>query len=198
MLMTYPSKLRTEKEQISQDYQRQLEHAEKTAEANAERVRRRTDAEIADLQSKVERLEADLEKVWWYPKYCLIDINKIQANKNHVQDLQTAHEEYTTSKAELEARLKRAEEKSKESEQRASTAHDRLATAESALNDKEKARQAAQSELDDLLMVFGDIEEKVSKYKERLKELGENVSDDEDDDDDDDEEDGGEDESGVD
>ncbi|PQE23148.1 hypothetical protein CJF31_00006857 [Rutstroemia sp. NJR-2017a BVV2] len=182
------SKLRNEKEQISQDYQRQLEHAEKTAEANAERVRRRTDAEIADLQRKVERLEADLEK----------------ANKNHVQDLETAHEEYTTSKAELEARLKRAEERSKESEERAGTAHDKLATAESELNDKEKARQAAQSELDDLLMVFGDMEEKVSKYKERLKELGENVSDDEDDDDDDDdddnddEEDGGEDESGVD
>jgi peptidoglycan hydrolase CwlO-like protein len=97
--------------------------------------------------------------------------------------------------------LKRAEERSKESEERAGTAHDKLTTAESAVNDKEKARQAAQSELDDLLMVFGDMEEKVSKYKNRLKELGENVSDDEDDDDDDDnddEEDGGEDESGVD
>jgi len=34
-------------------------------------------------------------------------------------------------------------------------------------------------------MVFGDVEEKVAKYKARLRELGETVSDGEDDDDDD-------------
>jgi hypothetical protein len=32
-------------------------------------------------------------------------------------------------------------------------------------------------------MVFGDLEEKTAKYKERLKELGESVSDGEDDED---------------
>jgi hypothetical protein len=38
-------------------------------------------------------------------------------------------------------------------------------------------------------MVFGDLEDKVTKYKERLKELGGNVSDaDEDDEEDEDEE----------
>ena len=94
--------------------------------------------------------------------------------------------------AEKDARLKRAEEKAKESEERASTAHGRIAKAEAALQEKETARHAAQSELDDLLMVFGDLEDKVAKYKERLKALGENVSDDEDEDDDE------EDESGVD
>lgn len=41
-----------------------------------------------------------------------------------------------------------------------------------------------QNELDDLLMVFGDLEDKVNKYKEQLKGLGENVSDGEDDDED--------------
>ncbi|RAL67205.1 hypothetical protein DID88_007982 [Monilinia fructigena] len=98
---------RAEHDRAIQDYQRQLEHVQKTAEANAERVRRRTDAEIADLKSKIEKLEADLDK----------------ANKNHVQDLQTAHDEYTTSKAEQDARLKRAEENAKEAEERAGTAH---------------------------------------------------------------------------
>ena len=38
----------------------------------------------------------------------------------------------------------------------------------------------AQSELDDLLMVFGDLEDKTQKYKDRLKQLGEIVSDGED------------------
>ena len=37
-------------------------------------------------------------------------------------------------------------------------------------------------------MVFGDLEDKVRKYKGRLKELGENVSDGEDEEDDDDDE----------
>ncbi|KAA8565890.1 hypothetical protein EYC84_009703 [Monilinia fructicola] len=168
---------RAEHDRAIQDYQRQLDHVQKTAEANAERVRRRTDAEIADLRSKIEKLEADLDK----------------ANKNHVQDLQTAHDEYTASKAEQDARLKRAEENAKEAEERAGTVHDKITKMETALQEKETARQAAQSELDDLLMVFGDLEEKVTKYKERLKALGESVSDDEDDDEDDDEE---EDESG--
>lgn len=54
---------------------------------------------------------------------------------------------------------------------------------------KETEREAAQNELDDLLMVFGDLEEKVAKYKERLKTLGEPVSDGEDGEEDDTEED---------
>lgn len=43
--------------------------------------------------------------------------------------------------------------------------------------DKERERQAVQGELDDLLMVFEDLEEKAAGYKERLKELGGSVSD---------------------
>ncbi|KAF5870366.1 putative intracellular protein transport protein [Botrytis fragariae] len=118
----------------------------------------------------------------------------------------------------VQTKLAKAEEKIKELEEQTSTAQTKLAKAEADLQDKETARQAvqnkvakveadlqdketarqaAQSELDDLLMVFGDMEEKVTKYKERLKALGENVSDDEDDDDDDDDE-GEEEESGVD
>lgn len=80
------------------------------------------------------------------------------------------------------ARLQRAEEKAKEAEARSEAATDRAAKAEQSLVEKEKERKAVQNELDDLLMVFGDMEEKSEKYKERLKELGENVSDGEDED----------------
>lgn len=84
------------------------------------------------------------------------------------------------------------------------------------LKEKEEQHSSTQTELDDLLMVFGDLEDKVEKYKvwfilhklrsaqrlmrcpqERLKDLGETISDgeeeedgDNDDDDDDDTEDG--------
>ena len=66
------------------------------------------------------------------------------------------------------------------------------------MSEKEEERKIAQGELDDLLMVFGDLEEKVSKYKvglsshyveadtnqakqRQLKALGEEVSEGEDD-----------------
>jgi seryl-tRNA synthetase len=101
----------------------------------------------------------------------------LQANKNHVQDLQTAHNEYTADRTEQAARLQRAEEKAKEAEARSNAAIERAVKAENSLAEKEKEKKAVQSELDDLLMVFGDLEETSEKYKERLKELGENVSD---------------------
>ncbi|RDL37240.1 ARM repeat-containing protein [Venustampulla echinocandica] len=165
------NKIRADQEKVAQDHQRQLEHVQKTNEANAERTRKRMEAEISDLKSNISKLEADLSK----------------ANKNHLQDLQTAHDEYTANQKEQTARLQRAEEKAKEAEERGQSASKRATTAESALVEKEKEKQAIQSELDDLLMVFGDLEDKVTKYKDRLKELGESVSEAEDDDEDGDE-----------
>jgi chromosome segregation ATPase len=109
----------------------------------------------------------------------------LQANKNHVQDLQTAHSEYTTTLNEQAARLKLAEEEAKEFEARSDTLNTRVRKAEKSAAEKEAARQTAQSELDDLLMVFGDLEERCERYKKRLKDLGESVSDAEDGDDDD-------------
>lgn len=52
------------------------------------------------------------------------------------------------------------------------------------LAEMEKEKQAVQSELDDLLMVFSDLEAKVTRYKEKLQALGEVISDDEDEDED--------------
>lgn len=83
-LLTWTSKLRSELSRIIEDNKRQLEHVQKTsdaniertrrrmeaemaelqktAEANAEKTRKRMEAEIADLQNNVNRLEADLTK----------------------------------------------------------------------------------------------------------------------------------------
>lgn len=62
-MLTRSSKLRAEQSRMIQDHQRQLEHVQKTAEANADRTRKRMEAEIADLQSHAGRLETDLAKV---------------------------------------------------------------------------------------------------------------------------------------
>jgi len=157
-------KQQAEHARIVQDHQRQLDHVQKTADANADRSRRRMEAEISNLQSDISKLETSLAK----------------ANKNHVQDLQTAHEEYTINLKEQTKRLKLAEEKAVEFETKSNALNARLVNAEALLVEKENERKATQSELDDLLMVFGDLEDKTQRYKERLKQLGESVSDGED------------------
>jgi len=50
-------------------------------------------------------------------------------------------------------------------------------------DEKEDERAKVQGELDDLLMVLGDLEDKVGEYRGKVKELGGEVSDDEDDED---------------
>ncbi|KAH7397743.1 p115 like vesicle tethering protein [Cadophora sp. MPI-SDFR-AT-0126] len=158
-------KLQAEQARLIQDHQRQLEHVQKTSEANFDRIRKRTEAELADLRSKIGKLNADLAK----------------ANKDHVQDLQTAHLEYQSNSTEQAIKLQRAEEKAKDLEARGDAATENAAKAAASLAEKEQEKQAVQGELDDLLMVFGDMEDKVKQYKDRLKALGETVSDGEED-----------------
>lgn len=94
--------LRAEQIRASQDHQRELEHVGKTADGNMERMRKRMEAENADLLKSLSKVEADLAK----------------ANKDHIQDLQTAHLEYTANMADQAARLQRAEEKARDCEMR--------------------------------------------------------------------------------
>lgn len=124
------------------DLQSQMQKARHEADADASRIRDRNHAEVKDLQDTVNRLRGELDK----------------ANKEHVQDLQTAHEDYSTRNSSLESRLERAEDKAKDAEERADRSHGELET-------KEEARKAAQTELDDMLMVLGDLEEKRTRDK---------------------------------
>lgn len=144
------------------------------ADDSAARVRERHAAEVADLKQAFQKLQTEFEK----------------ANKDHLQDLQTAYEESSAKLSAVESRLRRAEEGIEEAEGRADRAESKLKDtisnaekAEKALQEKETAREAAQTELDDLLMVLGDLEEKRTKDKQRLKDLGEQVSDADDNDD---------------
>ncbi|CAL3962408.1 unnamed protein product [Diplocarpon coronariae] len=165
-------KLQAEQNRIIHEHQRQIEHFHKTSQANADRIQKRTEAEIASLQNIIDKLETNL----------------LKANKDHLLDLQTANIEYETSSAEQAARLQRAEEKAKDLEIRSDAATENSSKMTALLADKDKEKQAVQGELDDLLMVFGDLEDKVKEYRERLEALGESVSDVEDEDDHKDEE----------
>ena len=125
-----------------QSLQMDMQKAKVESNTSAERVRKRNEAEIADLKATITRLRTELEK----------------ASKEHVQDLQTAHEDYTSKIAALEARLQRAEEK-------AGDTADRAARLQKEVAEKEEARRTAQTELDDMLMVLGDLEEKRARDK---------------------------------
>ena len=129
-------------EAFMQSLQGEVQRAREAAEADATRVRTRTNAEIDDLKATVRTLRDELEK----------------SSKEHAQDLHIAHEDYSTKIFGLESRLQRAEDKANDAEVRAS----RL---QSETDIKEEARRSAQTELDDMLMVLADLEEKRSRDK---------------------------------
>lgn len=155
------SQVETQKihETMVQSLQKEMERAREAADADATRVRTRTDAEIGDLQATGRRLRDKLEK----------------SSKEHAQDLHIAHEDYSMKTSGLESRLQRAEEKANDAEARAN----RL---QSEADSKEEARKSAQTELDDMLMVLADLEEKRSRDKKHLRILGEDVSEGDEDD----------------
>ena len=148
---------RSQAEQSRRSLIDQHEKALNGADSRARQASERDDAEMKDLKKQISDLQKQLSKV----------------EKNHSQDLQTAHDEYNTKSSDLEARLKRAEERAGDANAQAQAARDKV-------EEEKSGRAAVQTELDDLLVVFGDLEAKRSTDKARLKELGEEVSEDED------------------
>ncbi|CAG7953287.1 unnamed protein product [Penicillium nalgiovense] len=147
-------------------------------ESNLAAAKEEHEAEIATLKQSVAALESDLTKA--------------QKSSN---DLETAQEGTASETSALEARAKEAEGKAKEAESHARSAAEALKSIQTQLDkakaeakEKEEARQSAQSELEDLLIVFGDLEAKRTEDKQRLKGLGEEVSEAEDDDEDEEDE----------
>ncbi|KAK5660813.1 hypothetical protein OQA88_12181 [Cercophora sp. LCS_1] len=153
-------------------WQRQIETVKRTAEQEAERIRRRSEAEKADLKATISRLEVDLMKA-----------NKVkQTTEAKVSELEGTVKKKGSEVEVWEKKGRDLEGKIKLLEETSGTLEARAKKAERTAEEKEEERKSAQNELDDLLMVFGDLEE-----KERLKALGESVSDGEDDDEDGDE-----------
>ncbi|KAI8957580.1 p115 like vesicle tethering protein [Daldinia sp. FL1419] len=152
------------------ELQRQLEYIRKTADAEAARIQRRSEAEMADLRATISRLEVDLMK----------------ANKAKTEELHMAQEEFAVKLSAAQSEAKAAEERCSSLEKQLSQKDKELEKSRAQVEEREEQKAATQTELDDLLMVFGDLEEKVEKYKKRLVDLGEAVSDGEDENEDDD------------
>ncbi|KAL2144680.1 hypothetical protein VTI28DRAFT_8708 [Corynascus sepedonium] len=205
---------------------RQGETARRAAEQEAERIRRRADADMADLRATVSRLEVDLMKADRARAAAEARAAELEgAVGKKEKEIERAEREVREAEAraktaerkvgeaedtareaegkaqEIESRAKEAEARATKAEGEAKELRTKLGKAEKDTQEakkeakaKEEERKNAQSELDDMLEVFGDLEEKVTKYKKQLKELGQEVSDGEEDEDEDDEEEDGEDE----
>jgi hypothetical protein len=57
------AQLRSQQTILESDHQKKLEQIRKIGEAEAEKIKRRTDAEIADFKATISRLEVVLMKV---------------------------------------------------------------------------------------------------------------------------------------
>lgn len=125
-------------------------------ESKGAKLRERYERDVADLRKTVEQLQASLDK----------------ANKEHSSELQTAREEASARYAALETRIKEMEqelEKQKglvaQLEQELKETRDALSQAKAEVEFKEQARKEIQSELEDLLIVFTDLEAKRKEDK---------------------------------
>ncbi|GAB0137200.1 hypothetical protein EsDP_00005476 [Epichloe bromicola] len=152
--------------------QNALIQAQKAAQSQIERVQLRAEAEGADYKASINRLEVDL----------------IKAGKNRTLEIQSLQEQNDKllaveagKRKEVEARAQSLEEQLRQMTAKADELHAKAKTAEAKLSNELAAKKTVQAELDDLLIVFGDLEEKVARYKVRLRELGEDVSDGEED-----------------
>lgn len=127
------------------EWQRQLESTRKTADTEMERVRRRSEAEKADLKATISRLEVDLMKA-----------HKATSG---------AEAECAELRSQLQTSARKASEMEKGIEAAQAGSRGEQERLQGQLRKAEDERKAVQGELDDLLMVFADLEEKATRYE---------------------------------
>ena len=144
-LRTFEQQNEQARDKLVQEHRSALTAAEKKREGLNVRYQQEIDSFQSKLKEAREAGQADVDSL----KQKIADLQRKleKTEHDHVQDLQTANDEYQTKLAASEA-----------------------------------SKKDVQTELDDLLVVFGDLEAKRGGDKAKLKELGQDVSDDDDDD----------------
>ncbi|KAL6689812.1 ER to Golgi protein transport [Trichoderma pleuroticola] len=155
--------LRAEHADLWGEHTAQLKKANEKAEEK--------EKELKNLKEEAERLREQAEE-----------------RRKEAEKRQDEYEKLQDEVEKLQQETKKLREEAEKSQEETEKLKQEAAKTKQAVADADKAKDAVQSELDDLLMVFGDLEEKLGKYKTRLKGLGQEVSDGEDDDGDDGEE----------
>ena len=115
---------------------------------NFEQTQRRTKDEIAVVQETISSLKSSLQD-------SETQIKKLKSEKDA---LQGSIDKLKTENQDLRSRMQDQTWKVKDAE-------DKLRKSELSVKEKEEARAAAQTELDDLLIILGDLEDKRTKDK---------------------------------
>ncbi len=129
---------------------------------------------VQDLQSKLDTAkqqhESEIAKLESANETIRSELNTMK--EQSTQDIEAVREDYSSKCSALESRAQQAESEVERLEAEARRTAQALEEAQKALekaqgetNAKEEARQAAQSELEDLLIVFGDLETKRNEDK---------------------------------
>ncbi|KAF3935950.1 hypothetical protein ABW19_dt0202928 [Dactylella cylindrospora] len=158
-------------------------------EVNALREEKKShERQISEMRSAILKLESQLNEQ-------LDNFKQVQARHASEKDVlrKGADKQVSELKKEMEDRLQSAAKDSEKTLKEAVTRAEKAEleiknTKESAEREKKESEEraiAAQTEVDDLMMVMADLEENVKKYKARLKKMGEEVTDDEDEEEDD-------------
>jgi chromosome segregation ATPase len=182
------SDLRRNKDKEIEDVKARADEKEQEHKKNMDELGKQKDTKIEILQ---QRNKGDLEQqksmTLKAEEKCQHLEKQLSGGDAGMKDMQTRLEKM---ESELSAANKARDTAEKHLSEFKEAAKNEAAKAkaevEKQLSESMEARETTQSELDDLLMVFGDLEEKMTKYKDRLIELGETVSDGEDDDEDED------------
>ncbi|OGM48597.1 putative intracellular protein transport protein (UsoA) [Aspergillus bombycis] len=195
--------LRKELEQARSEAKKAEDAALKSAKSEAEGLRK----ELEKIKSEAKKTEDTTRKSSKSTKSEAEGLRKeLEKAKSEVKDKEAARKSTQTEIAKLQKELEKVKLEAKDQAEEARKAKENESAAQkfaqeidelqkelekmkSEAKDKEEARKSAQSELEDLLIVFGDLEAKRNEDKKRLKDLGQEVSEAEEDDDDDEEED---------
>lgn len=131
---------------------------------------------IKDLEQEVESLKAELA-----------------AERKGYGELEGELEKAKQSQGKLETELEKAKQgqegAKKGDDEKVAKLEKELSSTKADVEMEKEEAQKARTELEDMLMVLADLEGKQDTYRERLKKLGEEVSDDEDEDEDDEDDD---------
>jgi hypothetical protein len=154
-------KLQMEHDKKIQDFQRQLQHVQRAAEGEAERLRRRAEAEISDLKASNSKIKSELS----------------EAIDNHARLLQACREEasaeLSTQKSLTEQVVKKAddaEQKAKQYEVKAAENEKLAVIFESKAKESEEKLKENEERLKEYTKSLKDAEEKLHVVEERAKE----------------------------
>jgi len=165
-LRTEADKAFDQAERAKEYYERRLSQADKTKrdlEAKLDEAIRTSNAlrnELDGFQHVVNRLNDELSTT----QQQIERLNTV---------VKTGDEEITK----LTTEKQQVEEVAEDERTKVSLLEKEVSEMEKTVKEKEDARQATQIELDDLLLVLGELEEKRARDKKRLISLGEEVSD---------------------